>query len=176
MSDRAAKRRERRLEAARGYLLLEMPEHALRELNGIEDPQECWFEIEQLRGEALREQQDYDSALAAFQHADKLQPNDITVLFGMAWCYKRTDRLDRAIDSMERAYLTEPNEPVVLYNLACYFSLAGEKEQSLSWLGRALRMEQSLRKLIPDEPDFDPLRDDPDFRSIAEIPVDRKTI
>jgi tetratricopeptide (TPR) repeat protein len=175
MSFRDEKRRERRFEAARGYLLLEMPEHALRELAGIEDPEECWFEIEQLRGEALREQQDYDSALEAFQRADALHPNDLTVLFGMAWCHKRTDRLDKAIESMERAYQVEPGEPVVLYNLACYFSLAGDKEQSLSWLGRAIRMEQSLRKLISGEPDFDPLRDDPDFRLIADLSVERKT-
>ncbi len=27
--------------------------------------------------------------------------------------------------------------PVVLYNLACYYSLAGEKDNALSWLGRS---------------------------------------
>ena len=74
--------------------------------------------------------------------------------------------------------------PVVLYNIACYYSLAGDKAQALSWLGRALRMEtalrkqmteepefgrKSLRELIPDEPDFDQLRNDPDFQYIANL-------
>jgi len=56
----------------------------------------------------------------------------------------------------------------VLYNLACYFALASDKVHALSWLGRAIRMESSLRELIPDETDFDSLRDDADFRLIVE--------
>ena len=48
-----------------------------------------------------------------------------------------------------------------------YYSLAGDKTQALSWLGRALRMKSSLRSLIADESDFDPLRDDPDFQYVT---------
>ena len=43
----------------------------------------------------------------------------------MAWCYKRTNQLPRAITSMERAYRINPKEAVILYNLSCYWSLAG---------------------------------------------------
>ena len=68
---------------------------------------------------------------------------------------------------MEEAYHSDPEQPIVLYNMSCYFALAGNKAQSLSWLGRALRMEAGLRKLIDDETDFDGLRDDPDFQLIV---------
>lgn len=163
-------RRERRLEAARGYLMLDMPDHALRELNGIEDPERATFAIQQLRGEALRQKEDYEAAIDAYQRARDENAGDLTVLMGLAWCYKRRDRLDRAIELMREAYEVAPEEAVVLYNLACYFSLSGDKEQALSWLGRALRMDSSLRKLIPEETDFDPLRDDPDFQFIAHPP------
>jgi hypothetical protein len=89
---------------------------------------------------------------------------------------------------MEEAYRAHPKVPVVLYNIACYHSLAGDKRQALSWLGRALRMEASLRKLVPDDPDlqalalrtslrdlipdesdFDSLRNDPDFQYLARL-------
>ena len=60
---------------------------------------------------------------------------------GLAWCLKRTDRLEEAIDVMMAAYQFHEDEPIVLYNLACYFALAGDKPQALSWLGRAIRME-----------------------------------
>lgn len=70
---------------------------------------------------------------------------------------------------MEQAYQASPKQPIVLYNLSCYFSLAGDKAQALSWLGRALRIEPTLRELIPDESDFDPLRNDPDFQFVIGI-------
>lgn len=161
------RRRDRFLEAARGYLTLEMSDHALRELRRIDDPHEVQFEVSQLTGEALRQKKEHEAALAAFSQALEDKPDDLTVLMGMAWCYKRIDQLPKAIFMMEQAYQARPEEPIVLYNLSCYFSLTGEKEQALSWLGRSLRMEPSLRALIPDEPDFDVLRNDPDFQFVV---------
>ena len=64
--------------------------------------------------------------------AGNQEPENVGLLMGMAWCYKRIDRLSRAIDSMEEAYRAHPDEAVVLYNLACYFSLAGNKPKALS--------------------------------------------
>ena len=167
MAKNARLRRERRLEAARGYLTLDMPGHAIRELNEIRDAEECPFVFHQLRGEALRQQEKFAEALSAFKRANAEEPADLSVLMGMAWCYKRTDQLSRAITAMLESYRTAPREPIVLYNLSCYFALAGNKTQALSWLGRAIRMEPKLRKLIPEESDFDRLRDDPDFQFMA---------
>lgn len=163
------KQRKRLLEAAEGYLELEMPKYALQQINAIDDPDECGFAVFQLRGEALRQQEDYPAALKAFRRALMEKPKNVDVLMGMAWCFKRTGQLQRAINAMQRAYKEAPQEPIVLYNLSCYYSLAGDKEQSLSWLGRALRMRKGLRSLIADETDFDPLRNDPDFQFIAGI-------
>jgi len=159
---------ERHLDAAQGYLMLDMPDHALRELRAIETPDFFRFEIAQLQGEALRQQEYYGEAIRAFSKALDVDASDLTVLLGMAWCFKRTGFLNRSIEMMERAYNVHPTEPIVLYNMACYFALDGDKTQSLSWLGRALRMEPSLKKLISDETDFDKFRDDPDFQFITD--------
>lgn len=167
MSRKERQRRERSLEAARGYLMLDMPRHALEQLDAVSDPDQQAFEIEQLRGESLQRQEDYPAALKAFRRALLENPNSVTVLMGMGWCYKRIGQLPRAINALKRAYRVDPDEPIVLYNLSCYFALAGDKQQALSWLGRALRMESSLRNLIADESDFDQLRDDPDFQFVA---------
>jgi tetratricopeptide (TPR) repeat protein len=163
------RRRERLLEAARGYLMLEMPDHALRELRRIDSSEEDLFDIWQLKGESLRQKKEHEDALAVFSRALEERPDDLTVLMGMAWCFKRTGQLPNAISTMEQAYQANPKSPIVLYNLSCYFSLVGDKAQALSWLGRALRMEPALRELIPDESDFDPLRNDPDFQFIIEV-------
>lgn len=167
MSMKERMRRERLLEAARGYLELDMPDYALRQLDEIDDPEQCPYDAYLLRGEALRSRREFRDALKAYRRALVEDPDSLTVLMGMGWCFKRTDQLQRAINAMQRAYRLAPDEPIVLYNLSCYFALAGEKEQALSWLGRALRMEGRLRKLIPDESDFDLLRNDPDFQFVT---------
>lgn len=167
MAISARVRRERHFEAARGYLMLEMSMHALRELDSVTEYDDCAFEYHQLCGEALRQNRDHELALDAFARANDERPGDLSILLGMAWCYKRVNQLPKAIHIMHEAYRVEPREPIVLYNLACYYALQGNKAKALSWLGRALRMQKDLRRLIPDESDFDRLRDDPDFQFVA---------
>ena len=164
--------RDRELAAAEGYIALGMYAHALAALDKIADPQEAAFSVNFQRGDALRHLERHDEALIALHRAFDEKPDDVDLLMTMAWCYKRTNQLPRAITSMERAYRIKPKEAVILYNLSCYWSLAGNKTQALSWLGRALRMDNELRRLIDDEPDFDSLRNDPDFQLIIRA-VDR---
>lgn len=172
MSKSARVRREKRLEAALGYLMLEMSGHALRELNAIDDPERCPFEYNKLRGEALKLQGQYEAALEAYARAHEDDPTDLTVSLGMGWCFKRVDQLPKAIAVLQEAYRWSSEEAIVLYNLACYYALAGDKNQALMWLGRSLRMDGSLRKLIPDERDFDRFRDDPDFQMVTRSAED----
>jgi tetratricopeptide (TPR) repeat protein len=157
------------MSAAEGFLTLNMPDHALRELGSIEDVGDERFKACMLRGEALLLKNSQEQALSAFREAHVEKPTDLMALMRMAWCFKRTDQIHRAIDAMKLAYQFHKDIPVVLYNLACYYSLAGEKDDALSWLGRAFRMDRELLKLIPNETDFDPLRDDADFQHLLEL-------
>ena len=160
-------RRQKMLAAAEGYIDLGMYTHALATLREVGDPGEDSAEFNFLRGDALRHLERHDEALVAFQQALEEDPEDIDLLMAMAWCYKRTDQLSRAIAATEQAYRIAPKQAVLLYNLSCYWTLAGDKTQALSWLGRALRMDGSLRRLIDDETDFDSLRNDSDFQLIV---------
>lgn len=161
--------RKRRRKAAEGYLELDMPRHAWRELSHIDD---CGVELLQIClqcGEALQTKLEHRLALDAYRQAHLANPTNLHALFGMAWCFKRIDQLSQAIDSMKLAYQFHKDVPEVLYNLACYYSLAGEKENALSWLGRSLRMKRELLNSIPEETDFDPLRHDSDFQHLLEL-------
>jgi len=148
MDEKIRIRRDRLLAAAEGYITLGMYKHALASLDQIDGACKTGFEANYRRGDALRHLERHEEALAAFQLAFDEKPDDVDLLMAMAWCYKRTNQLPRAITSMEQAYKIAPKEAVILYNLSCYWSLAGNKTQSLSWLGRALRMDKSFRKLI----------------------------
>ena len=161
--------RVRQIKAAEGYLALNMPEHALRELNAIQDVGTEIFRIHMLRGESLQMKKDHQKALEAFRLAHVEKPTDLIALMGMAWCFKRVDQLSNAIDTMKLAYQFHKDVPVVLYNMSCYYALAGDKDNALSWLGRSLRMDRKLLDLIPDETDFDSLRNDPDFLHLLEL-------
>ena len=159
----------RQLKAAEGYLTLNMPDHALRELRSIEDLGDERFNASLLRGEALLMKEEQRPALDAFRQAHLEKPTELLPLLKMAWCFKRTDQLPLAIDALKLAYQFHKDVPIVLYNLACYYSLSGEKDEALSWLGRAFRMDRKLLKLIADETDFDPLRGDADFQHLLEL-------
>jgi tetratricopeptide (TPR) repeat protein len=161
----------RRLSAAEGYLMLDMHEHALRELRGIADPGSEVFRYYLLRAMSYRGLGDFHTAIDDYRQCQRLQPDDLDVLMGFAWCYKRIDDLSQSIAMMHEAYRTHPQEPIVLYNLSCYYSLAGQKSQALSWLGRALRMQPDLRRLVPEETDFDAIRSTPEFAKLLDLSV-----
>jgi len=165
----ADQRRKRQLQAAEGYLSLGMPDHALDALTQVSDPGESAFECLMLRADALRTKREHPQALHCFQQALEMKAESLDAMLGMAWCYKRIDRLDLSIEIMRQAYQHHPTIPIVLYNLACYYSLSGNKEQALSWLGRALRMNRGIGKLVSAESDFDSLRTDPDFQHLLNL-------
>lgn len=162
------RKREKRLRAAEGYLALGMPDHALRELKPIERSPQTAATVSRLRAESLRQLERFTEALTAYSRVLAEQPQDVEVLMGMAWCYKRLDRIGEAITATEQAYQSDPENSILLYNLSCYFALAGERDQSLAWLGRALRMNQQLVNLVDDESDFDSLRNDAGFRFLVD--------
>lgn len=158
----------RTLEEAEGYTELGLPEHALRALqhrgalvhgNG----RACY-----LLGETLRELERYEDALAPLERSAALIPDDIHVFLALGWCYKRTGQLAKAIEALERAVVVDAGEPILHYNLACYWSLARNRTQALRHLARALDLDANYRDLIPDEPDFNSLRNDPEFRQLVD--------
>ncbi len=162
----------RRMEVAEGYLLLNLPALAVRELECIRETGRNLVDWHRLYGEALRMDQRHEEALRSLQQVQEVYPDQLDTLLAIAWCYKRVDRLGDAIATMKQAYDAHPRVAVVLYNMACYYALAGDKPLALSWLGRAIRMDPDLRTLIPAETDFDTLRDDPDFQFVIHNPTE----
>lgn len=164
-------RLQRILREVEGYLELEMPQTALELLNRIQEPGTFRGQQLYLTGEALRSLERYSDAIAPLEQAADLQPSNLRIWLALGWCQKRVGRLDLAIEALERAEEVAPDEAVVPYNLACYWSLAGKKQQALSYLSRAFAIDPEFRERIHEEPDFDPIRSDPEFRALTEIIV-----
>ena len=174
MSDVSDLQKQRAIEAAQGYLVLELPDAALRRLGIFDDTESTPPAVEQLRGEVYRQKDDYERALKHFERVPTDEGNHLELRMSMAWCFKRIGRLDKAIELLKAAYRDSPKTAVVLYNLACYYSLAGEKEEALSWLGRAIRMDSSYRQRVSREADFDPIRNDQEFLYLMQLSEPKK--
>jgi Flp pilus assembly protein TadD len=162
-------RLQRTRREAEGYLELGMPSHSLRSLQRQGkmvhgDPRGCY-----LLGESLRELDRYREAIFPLRRSLELIPDDIHVWMALGWCYKRVGELSKAIDALEHAVDIEPGEAVLHYNLACYWSLARDRRHALRSLAKALSIDGNFRDFIDDEPDFDPLRNDPLFINLVGV-------
>jgi tetratricopeptide (TPR) repeat protein len=157
----------KQLHEAEGYLMLELPRHALAILESRSEWSMMQFEACFLKGEALRCLGRYREALPPLETAAGLRPSDTGVALALGWCYKRTNRLAQAIDALDRARRHDPENPLLHYNLACYWSLAGNATKALDELSLALELDSQLRGLIADEPDFHQLRGNPRFERLV---------
>jgi tetratricopeptide (TPR) repeat protein len=121
-----------------------------------------------LKGLAFRAMYRYREAIPYLKLVVDLEPDSVPVWLELGWCYKRCGRLDLAIQALENAIDVEPDTAIVHYNLACYWSLAGSTQLALQYLAQSLEIDPEFRGMIPGEPDFDPIRDLPEFRALAE--------
>lgn len=152
---------------AEGYLELGMAQQALSTLSRLGDPSTLDTNGLYILGESLRTLKRYEEAIEPLRRAAEASADNLHALLALGWCYKRIGRLDLAIDTLESALAVEPGEPLLRYNLACYFSLAGNKNRALRYLSQTLSIAPDYRRLIDDEPDFNSLRQDPDFQSLC---------
>ncbi len=100
----------KQLDEAEGYLMLDLPGRSLQILESRPDWLNMQFEASFLKGEALRNMKHYREALRPLEIAAGLRPTDTRVALALGWCYKRTNRLAQAIDSLERALREHPDE------------------------------------------------------------------
>jgi Flp pilus assembly protein TadD len=160
-------RAQRVFTQAEGYLDLEMPHQALAVLNRLSEPGTFRGQLLYLRGKALRLAGRLQEATLALEAAADLQPSNIGVFLALGTCYRNAGQLELAISALQKAEELEPGEGLVQYNLACYFSLSGDKRRSLEYLSRAIARDPHYRCAASEEPDFERIRSDPDFRALT---------
>ncbi|MDX2035821.1 MAG: tetratricopeptide repeat protein [Isosphaeraceae bacterium] len=171
MASAGLSRIARKLNEAEGYLMLEMPEHALRILDSRDDWATMRFEAGVLRGDALRMTGRFREALQALEEAARIRPNDESVAVMLGWCYKRTNQLAQAIDALLPALRAHPSSSILHYNLACYWSLVGDVPKAVAYLSTAIRLDARFRAAVESEADFDGIRAEPAFVRLMDSPT-----
>jgi tetratricopeptide (TPR) repeat protein len=142
---------------------------ALRALEDIEPPLRQQPETMLLEAETLRALGQFEAALPLFRRAAEAVPRRIEPWLGIGWCLKRLNRLNEAIDRLREGVQASPRQPVLHYNLACYLSLAGDVQPAIEHLTKAIAIDKRYRDLTQVEPDFDPIRADPQFVAVTHL-------
>jgi tetratricopeptide (TPR) repeat protein len=163
------RRIERVCREAEGYLELAMPLQALVALQRHGKRIHADARGSYLLGETLRLLSRHQEATWAFKRSLQLIPDDIHVRLALAWCLKRSDQLDQAIETLQEAVRIEPGAAILHYNLACYWSLAHNRRRALQHLANALQIDGNFLDFVGDEPDFAPLRHDPLFQNLTGL-------
>jgi non-specific serine/threonine protein kinase len=81
----------------------------------------------------------------------------------------RLGERDKGLEWARKAVSMDPHNPVLLYNVSCFFSVAGEPEEAIGYLRRAIDgmvEDATIRQWAETDPDFDPIRSDPRFQEI----------
>ncbi len=106
-------------------------------------------------------------AILSLRKAVVADPLNVRIYLALAWCYKRTNRLDLAIEALEDALEIDrdllSHRGILHYNLACYWSLANNVGLTLAHLARAFEFKSDYRRRAQREHDFDPVRHHPEF-------------
>ncbi len=117
----------------------------------------------------LRLAERYEEAEREALKALELAPDSVATNTNYANLLVSLGRLDEAKTFYERAIELEPAHPKPYYNIACVYSLQEQPEKTVEYLSKAIELGGSLRLEARNDPDFDPVRDSPQFRKLVYI-------
>lgn len=177
-------RRKRRVQEAEGYLELamvfdrmwdsdlELRSNLVRKsmdcLNQVNQANSRLAELSYLTGCALKVDGHYQQAIEHLDQSLEYDENSIDTLTAIAFCYRRTGEVERAIESLEKALKVDPKHPIIHYNLACYFAIDLNIDAATSHLARAVSLNPKLIHEIRRETDFKGIRDHYQFRQFMK--------
>ncbi len=128
-----------------------------------------------LAGTALQELGRHDEAqrsrtegLARARHQLDLQPKNVRALALGGGVLVETGNPREGFAWIERSLLLSGEEPWVLYNAACSHARAGNLEQSLELLERAVDGGIWHRQWLENDPDMEALRSRPEFVALLD--------
>jgi TolB-like protein/Flp pilus assembly protein TadD len=98
----------------------------------------------------------------------KLDPDDVRALYMGANGLISLGERERALEWATLALEMEPDEPMVLYNVACIFSLAGNLDEAIDYLERAVRLGLRQVGWFQNDSNLDPLRTLPRFGQLMK--------
>jgi tetratricopeptide (TPR) repeat protein len=95
-------------------------------------------------------------------------PDDARAHIIYALMLADSNRKGEALQECDQAIELSPGDPVMLYNCTCFYSRLGEIDRALGALRQAIAAGYSNVEWAKQDPDLNPLRDNPDFQTLME--------
>lgn len=145
----------RHLEAAQGYLGLNMPLDAWNELEEIEPALRATREVMAMRVEVCRALGKWEMMAEVCRFLAKNEPNEADHALNLAYAVRRHESVEAATVILEAARARFPQEALIAYNLACYRAVTGRIDEAKKLLAEAFTLDASLRLTAIDDPDLE---------------------
>ncbi|HEY5707124.1 MAG TPA: hypothetical protein VIS96_16300 [Terrimicrobiaceae bacterium] len=145
---------ERSLLSAQGYIELDMPDEALRELDAISAKDQLREEVLQMRLFIAMRAKRWEQALSVCARLRATNPEGATGFIHGAFCLHEIGRTIEA----KRLLLEGPTslllEPTYHYNLGCYDAVLGNLDDAARHLERSFQLDGKFREIAKYDPDL----------------------
>lgn len=151
---------ERTMLAAQGYIELEMPNEALRELDALDPQDQEREEVLQLRLFILMRSRRWAEALGVCARLREKNPEQTTGYIHGAFCLHELGRTAEAKEMLLKGPASLLGEATYYYNMGCYDAVLGNLEEAEHALKISFKMDDKFREIA---------KYDPDLKSVAEL-------
>jgi adenylate cyclase len=97
----------------------------------------------------------------------KTRPDDIRALYMGANALVAIGEHERGLEWARRALVLDPDDSILLYNVACIRALAGQADEALDCLERAMKVGMVQKEWIVNDSNLAALRDHPRYRTLV---------
>jgi tetratricopeptide (TPR) repeat protein len=120
-------------------------------------------------GDAHRRLEDYPAAIAAYDQALELNPEDAAARNRRGLAHLYSGHPARAVEDFTQMLELNPEDATAHYNTACTHALMGNVDEACRWLGKTIELDERYREMARDDEDFDGIRDDELFQALMAV-------
>lgn len=144
------------LKAARGWLDLNRPEEAARELAQVSAAHAGHPDVQDIRWQIHAHREEWDQALAVARELIEHDPDNPAGWIGQSYALHELKRTQEAMDDLLPVLQKFPHISTIPYNLACYACRLGRLDEARRWLNRALASasQEGIREMALKDPDL----------------------
>ncbi len=118
-------------------------------------------------GAAYLSEGNFEAARRRFQEAIGLDASIPEAYNGVGVTFRMRNDLSAALQWYKKALAVDPDFGDAYYNMACVYALRGEKEMALRYLQIAALNGYATAGGMDEDPDLEPLRDEPGYRALV---------
>jgi predicted Zn-dependent protease len=145
---------ERTLLAAQGYIELDMPDVALRELDELPAEDQARLDVLQVRLFIFMRARNWHEAMRVCDRLREADPEQTTSYIHGAFCLHELGQTREAKDLLLSGPAALLREATYYYNLGCYDAVLGNLQEAQHALEISFKMDDKFREIAKYDPDL----------------------